>query len=223
MRSAAFVVAIVAVGPAAWADPPGETPAVATTSADAVQPPPVSFAMGLLIGTFDTAHPGATNVTTVSESDLGIVGRVRFARNFLVDAELGRSTSSWSGADAVQPGMTTTVRVDKRVGAAIVYDLLPDRGFSPYALAGLGLQRVNLIGNWDATQDYAELGIGVRMAITPNVQVTFDVRAGARRTLRSDPEDRIDSSAMIVAPPAASASDTSEDYTRARIAGVVCF
>ncbi len=208
--------------PSAWADPPGETPA-ASSRVEAMQPPPVSFAMGLLIGTFDTAHPHATSVTTVSETDLGIVGRVRFARNFLVDAELGRSASRWSGADSTQPGMTTTVRVDKRFGASIIYDLLPDRGFSPYALAGIGVQRVNLIDNWNATQDYAELGVGVRMAITPNVQITFDVRAGARRTLSSDPADRIDYSALVVAPPAASASDTSEDYTRARIAGVVCF
>ncbi len=218
MRSAIWLAAIVAAPAVASAEPPGDTPA-----AEAVQPPPVSFALGLEIGTFDTAHPQATSVTTVSETDLGIVGRVRLSRSFLVDAELGRSTSSWSGAESTQPGMTTTVRVDKRFGAAIAYDLLPDRAFSPYVLAGLGMQRVNLVGNWDATQDYAELGIGARLAITPNVQITFDLRAGARRTLSSDPADRLDASEMIVAPPASSASDTSEDYTRARIAGVVCF
>ena len=90
-------------------------------------------------------------------------------------------------------------------------------------LAGLGVQQANVDGNYNTTQDYGEIGVGLRYGLSRNFHVTLDIRAGSRSSVSGDNTMPVTGVAKTVTPPSSSNTDTSEDYTRARLAAILYF
>ena len=158
---------------------------------------------------------GGSAVEDVSESsDLGVLGRLRLGNSgLLVEGELGKTSYE------------SDLRVDRRLGASLVYEIGARNRFAPYILAGFGVQQADVAGSYNTTQNFGEIGIGLRYAITPKFHLTADVRAGSRNTMSSDdPSTRpVEGTiARTVAPPS-SESDESEEYTRARLSAILYF
>ncbi len=182
-------------------------PAPATTAAVVVAPRPElpKFGIGLFAG-------GVAVEDTDDSSDLGVLGRIRLGNGgFLIEGELGKTE------------YTNDLRVDRRLGASLVYELGAYNRLAPYVLAGLGVQQADVAGEFVTNQNFAEIGIGLRYALTPKFHLTVDVRAGSRNSMSSDDPQPLDGTiARTVAPPS-SDSDESEEYTRARLSALLYF
>lgn len=141
-------------------------------------------------------------------TDLGLVARLRLSRHFQLEAELSR-TDIGDGA-----------RVDKRIGGALLLQLLPDSALSPYLLGGGGFGRAELDdGNLTANQAYGEIGVGLEWALAPHFSLFGDLRAGLRRS--DTTEDR---RALLVRDRGKGAGvDDDERFTRARIGALLYF
>ncbi len=154
---------------------------------------------------------GGVSVEDVDESsDVGVLGRFRLTTGLLIEGELGKT----SFAD--------DLRVDRRLGASLVYEIGAYNRLAPYVLGGIGVQQADVGGEFTTTQNFAELGVGLRLALTPNFHLLFDVRAGSRASVSGDEVTPLDTAARVVSPPSAD-SDESEEYTRARLAAALYF
>jgi hypothetical protein len=181
---------------------PAMAPAVAV-AAPAPQRQLPKFGIGLFAG--------GVSVEDVEESsDLGVLGRYRLTQGLLIEGELGKT--SYAG----------DLRVDRRLGASLVYEIGAHNRLAPYVLGGLGAQQADVGGEFTTTQNFAELGIGLRLALTPSVHILFDVRAGSRASVSSDQPELVGAMARTVSPPSVD-SDESEEYTRARLAAALYF
>ena len=89
-------------------------------------------------------------------------------------------------------------------------------------LVGLGVQQAEVGGSYSTTQDYGELGVGLRYAITPNFHLAADFRAGTRATVSNDTMPVAGTVARSVTPPT-SDSGLHEDYTRGRLSAILYF
>lgn len=155
---------------------------------------------------------GGVSVEDVDESsDVGALGRFRLTNGLLIEGELGKTSYE------------DNLRVDRRLGASLVYEIGAHNRLAPYVLGGLGVQQADVGGEYTTTQNFAELGVGLRLAVTPNVHLLLDIRAGSRASVSSD-EDRTltDAAARVISPPSVD-SDESEEYTRARLAAALYF
>ena len=204
------------VQPTAYAGP-------STVAAYAPPPPLPKLGIGLFAGGVATDYNQQTNT---SETDIGVLGRFRLTDGLLVEGELGKVSTSVKDP---QTGATIdNVRVDRRLGGALVYEFNARNSFAPYVLGGLGVQQASVNGDYNTTQDYAEIGIGLRLALSRNFHLTFDVRAG-QRTSVSSPSPMAatlppnTTASMVAPPPSSGTSDNSEDYTRARLAAILYF
>ncbi len=181
----------------------------AAPSVVAVAPRPELPKLGL--GLF----AGGVSVADVDESsDIGVLGRVRLGNGgLMVEGELGKSSYA------------NDLRVDRRLSAALVYEIGAHNRLAPYILGGFGAQQADVAGQYETTQSFAELGIGLRYAITPKFHIAADVRAGSRESVSSDHATQpvMDSIARQVSPPSPDAEDSSEGYTRARLSAVLYF
>jgi hypothetical protein len=149
------------------------------------------------------------------ETDFGLLGRLRLGDGgLLVEGELGKTSYSVGGVD--------DVRVDRRLGGSLVYEIGARNMLAPYVLGGLGVQQSDVGGNYSTTQDYGEIGVGLRLAVSRNIHVTFDVRAGERSTVSNDSTMPTQAAARTVAPPTTN-DNRSEEYTRARLAAILYF
>ena len=83
------------------------------------------------------------------------------ATGLLVEGELGKTSTSVNGVD--------NVRVDRRLGGSLIYEFGAYNRFAPYVLAGLGVQQANVDGDYNTTQDFGEIGVGLRYALTPQL------------------------------------------------------
>lgn len=187
-----------------------------------VPPPPLPrFGIGLFAGGVSTQFNDAQGV---SENDLGILGRFRLTDGLLVEGELGRVTTS-----AKDPATGQTVdnaRVDRRLGGALLYEIGARNRFAPYVLGGLGVEQASTNGNYNTTQDYAEIGAGLRFALTRNFHISIDARVGQRTSVSNDTPTMAppsNTAASTVTPPATNATNTSEDYTRLRLSALLYF
>lgn len=185
---------------------PAASPGVVAVVAP--QPALPKLGLGLFAG-------GVSVEDTSESSDLGILGRVRLGQGgLLVEGELGKTSYE------------NDLRVDRRLGASLVYEIGARNRFAPYVLAGLGVQQAEVAGTYSTTQNFGELGIGVRYAFTPKFHVAFDVRGGSRETISSDdpvmtlPADG--TAARTIAPPS-SESGEGEQYSRARLSALLYF
>ena len=120
-----------------------------------------------------------------------MLARFRLTQGFIVEGELGKESTSVNGQD--------NVRVDRRLGGSLLYEFGARNHFAPYVLAGLGIEQASTDGSYNTTQDYAELGVGLRYALTPHFHITFDVRAGSRSTVSQDSDGT--TARSVVSPP----------------------
>jgi hypothetical protein len=148
-------------------------------------------------------------------SDVGLLGRLRLGNGgLMIEGELGKT--SWD------VGNTSNVRVDRRLGGSLLYEFGAYNTFAPYVLAGIGVQQAQVGGDYSTTQDFAEIGLGLRWAISPHFHLTADIRAGSRSSVANDQLMPAGAAVRSVAPPT-SGSGQNEDYTRGRLAAILYF
>jgi len=154
---------------------------------------------------------GGISVEGVDQSsDVGVLGRLRLGNGgLLIEGELAKTS------------FKDDERVDRRIGGSLIYEFGARNALAPYVLVGLGVNQAQVGDGYDTTQDFAEVGVGLRLALSEHIHLALDVRAGSRNTVSSD--DSISGGiARTIAPPPAS-SNESEEYTRARLSAILMF
>jgi len=142
-------------------------------------------------------------------ADLGLVGRLRLTRHFLLEAEVSKTE------------LADGERVDKRIGGALLLDLMPRSALSPFLLGGGGFGQTDVNdGTFTAEQLYGELGVGLEWRLGRHFALFGDLRAGVRESNASEEEILLvrgaggDDDALV---------DDNERFTRARIGALLYF
>jgi hypothetical protein len=186
--------------------PVAPAPAVQTTVVETPSRPELPrFGLGLFAG-------GVSVEDKNESSDFGALARFRLTPGLILEGEIGKQTYEESQ------------RTDRRLGASLIYEIGAYNKLAPYVLAGLGVQQADVEDEWKTTQNFGELGIGLRWAVTPQFHLTFDIRAGSRASVSDNRDDTIaaGTSARTIAPPTVD-SDESEEYSRARFGAILYF
>lgn len=186
---------------------PAAAPGVVVTVSDP-RPELPKLGIGLFAG-------GVSVQDQDDSSDMGLLGRLRLGNGgLLIEGELGKTS------------YTDNLRVDRRLGGSLIWEIGARNRFAPYLLAGLGVQQADVANEYKTTQNFAELGVGIRYAVTPHFHITADVRAGSRDTMSNDtpPMTSVDGTIKrTIAPPTATAANDNENYTRARLSAILYF
>ncbi len=176
---------------------------------------------------------GGTSVNGMKDaSEVGLLGRLRLTPGLLLEAELAKD--SFSGTVACPAGVTCATdangdRVDRRIGGSLIWELGPHNSFAPYLLAGGGVQQAKVTSgdffgaDFTSTQDFGEIGVGLRWALSRSLHLTADIRAGRRQTIDSNQTTLTPVARGTINPPSGGPNNDTEDYTRARIAAVINF
>jgi hypothetical protein len=177
---------------------------------------------------------GGTSVNGMKDaSEIGLLGRLRLGGGgLMLEAELAKD--SFSGdVSTCQPNVPCTLiavngdRVDRRIGGSLIWELGARNSFAPYLLAGGGVQQAKVTSgdffgsDFTTTQDYGEIGVGLRWALSRSLHLTVDIRAGRRQTI--DSNQTVTPVARVINPPSGGPGNDTEDYTRARLAAVINF
>lgn len=169
-----------------------------------VEPPPPpppqatpTFGLGLFAGPVD--------VDGYESTDLGLIGRLRLSHHLRLEAEVSKSEFQYSD------------RLDRRLGAALMYDFSPTGQLAPYLLGGLGVGRSEF-GDTGVGADlaYGEVGIGLEWRVTDKLSLIGDIRAGQAES-RMDDDDVV----LLVVPETSFAEES--EYLRGRLGGVLYF
>ena len=146
---------------------PAAAPGVVAIVADP-RPDLPKLGIGLFAGGISVQDQDDSN-------DLGILGRLRLGNGgLLIEGELGKTS------------YTNNLRVDRRLGGSLIWEIGARNRFAPYLLAGLGAQQADVASQYKTTQNFAEIGVGLRYAVTSHIHITLDVRAGTRGTMSND-------------------------------------
>jgi hypothetical protein len=194
-----------------YADPPppppprcyeGCGPVVYSTPAPApvayVEPPLPRLGIGVFAGSMDVEGQEIG-------SDVGLLGRLRLTNHFQLEAEFAKSE------------IADSTRVDRRIGAAAIYDFSPRSTFSPFVLAGLGFSQTEIGDDEFSTeQGYGELGVGLTWNLSRHLAISGDLRAGQR-------ESSDDDVALLATMPQPLPMEEDEAFTRARLSAILFF
>ena len=185
-------------GPSYYSAPPVAVAAPARAPA----PPLPRLGIGIFGGTV-----GVENNDDYG-SDLGLVGRLRLTRHFLLEAEVSKTE------------LSDGERVDKRIGGALMLDLLPHSALSPFLLGGGGFGQTDVNdGTFTAEQLYGELGVGLEWRLGRHFALFGDIRAGVRETNASEDElllvRGVGGDEAVI--------DDNERFTRARLGALLYF
>lgn len=159
---------------------------------------------------------GGVAVEDVDQSnDMGVLGRLRLGNGgFFLEGELGKTSYN------------DNLRVDRRLGASLIWEFGTHNRLAPYLVAGMGVQQAEVAGEFSTTQNFGELGVGVRYALTPKFHIAFDVRAGSRDSM-SDGDSAstpvTGTTARTISPPSSTSADDNEGYSRARLSALLYF
>jgi opacity protein-like surface antigen len=164
------------------------------------EPPIATFGLGVFAGPVDVEGNDYG-------TDLGLVGRLRLSDHFRLEGELSK-TDIDDGA-----------RVDRRLGAALLYDFNPWGSLAPYILGGAGVGRAEMDGMYGANQGYGEVGLGLEWRLSRQFSLMADIRAGQRANHRDDDA----AEPLISSSPPPATMDTHENYTRGRIGALLYF
>jgi hypothetical protein len=175
-------------------------PAPAVYAAVAARPALPRFGIGLFAGGVDVEgeHVG---------DDLGVLARLRLTPGLLLEGEVGKSE------------LEDGIREDRRLGGGLVWEIGAYNRWAPYLVGSLGVMQTEVGDDWSTTQSFGELGVGLRWAITPNIHLAADIRAGSRQQV--DEEGRRPDVAVERA--LAPQKDESEEYTRFRASALFYF
>lgn len=158
---------------------------------------------------------GGSSVQNVNNkldtSDLGALARLRLTPGLLIEGEIAKTS------------FENNERVDRRMGASLILEIGARNNLAPYLLAGGGVQQADVDGSFTTTQDFGEIGVGLRWALSRSLHLAFDIRAGRSQTVDTNQPDVVSNTARVVAPPSGSTSDNTEDFTRARLAAILNF
>jgi hypothetical protein len=185
-----------------------------------VAPPPAlpRLGLGLFAGglvTTNTASNGSSIET--QGSDFGLLGRLRLTSGLLLEGDIGKThavtTTSVNGVDVK--------RVDRRLGASLVYEFGAHYRWSPYILGGLGAEQTDLGSTYSATRGYGEIGGGIRFAVTERFHLTADLRVGARDATTSSDTPVV--LARTIYPAEPTNYDQPETYVRSRLSAILWF
>jgi hypothetical protein len=171
-------------------------------TAPAAPAPLPRFGIGAFAGSFESnGEPGR---------DLGLMARLRLSGGWLLEGEVGASEFQSAHDQGLDP--------QRRMGAALVYEIVARNSWAPYLVAGMGA--VQSMHQSDP-QGFGELGIGLRWALTDNLHLAVDIRAGNQ----GKPDEAVDAptAARVVIPNDPSFSDSGEDYTRGRLSAMLYF
>lgn len=139
-------------------------------------------------------------------SDYGVTGRLRLTPGLLLDGEIAKSQID---GDAT--------RVDRRLAAGLTYEFSPYRNWSPYLTGAIGAIDTQVGDNFETSQAFSEIGVGLRVALTPSIALFGDLRGGSRVETQDD----------VARPQAlrttAPAANQSEEYTSGRIGAMLYF
>lgn len=168
------------------------------------RPPMPTFGIGVAAG-------GSNVDGRQDTSDLSALVRFRLTPGLLIEGELGRTS------------FKDDVRVDRRIGGSLIWELGAHNALAPYLLGGAGVEQADVDGSFSTTQEFGELGVGLRWALSRNLHLTFDVRAGARKAIDSNQPDTVSPTARTIAPPSGNNGDDTESFTRGRLAALLYF
>jgi len=177
---------------------------------------------------------GGTRINGMDNaSELGLLGRLRLTDGLLIEAEVAKDTLNTQVAcvACVQtlpafPGTVQAERIDRRIGGSLIFEIGARNALAPYILAGGGIQQAKVSGgdffggDFTTTQDFGEIGVGLRLALSRNIHIAADLRAGRSKTIDSNTNNVV---ARTISPPPASADNNTEDFTRGRIMAVLNF
>ncbi len=179
--------------------PVAPAPTVGVAAAAYTRPELPRWGLGVAAGGVDVQGEAAGD-------DLALIGRFRMTPGLSLEGELGKSE------------LADGSRVDRRLGASLVWELSPYNRWSPYVVGGLGVTQVEVGDDvYETSQEFGEVGVGLRWAVTPKLHLGADIRAGSRSA--SEDAMPLDAAYRAVTPP----TDESEEYTRARLSGVLFF
>ncbi|HEX5062412.1 MAG TPA: outer membrane beta-barrel protein [Kofleriaceae bacterium] len=179
-----------------------------------VREPLPRLGIGLFAG--GSAVESQTGDSTHESDDLGLLGRFRLTPGLIIEGEIGKMTYDVDGVE--------NARVDRRLGASLLYEIGAYNRWAPYILVGTGVQQAEVGGEFTTTQDYGEIGAGLRWAVTPRFHLALEFRAGSRGTVASDEPmlTPAGTTGRVITPPSASSDETEED-TRGRLNAILYF
>jgi hypothetical protein len=182
---------------------PGNTVVAATPT----RPQLPKFGIGLFAG-------GVNTEGQEESSDVGVLGRLRLTPGLLIEGEMGKQSYT-----------NDVGRTDRRLGASLVYEIGAYNKLAPYLVAGLGVQQADVDGQYTTTQNFGELGVGLRWALSPQFHLAFDIRTGSRASVSDDRGDApvVGGTVMRQVTPPAPESDESEEYSRMRLSAMFFF
>jgi hypothetical protein len=206
-------------------------PGVAAPGAVAMRPrraPLPVFGFGVFAG--GTAVNGNHDA-----SEVGVMARLRLTEGLLIEGEVAKDSFSGTVAPACPAGAECPLiaasgnRTDRRIGGSLIWELGARNSFAPYVLAGGGVQQAKVTSgdfvgaDFTSTQDYGEVGIGLRLSLSRNFQLIGDIRAGRRWTIDGTENVMPVARATGTINPPSTGDNNTEDYSRARVAAVVMF
>lgn len=160
----------------------------------------------------------ASGTATDSEEteEYGLLARYRLRGGWIVEGEIGGSRSSNHDGDVHM------IEDNSRVAAGLVYELGAQNTWAPYLVGSVGSTTSS---GADSTRGFGELGIGLRWALSDNLHLTADIRAGAReRQTDSFGEPLpLEGAAARVVTPIGPDDENGEGYTRARLSAMFYF
>jgi hypothetical protein len=166
------------------------------------------FGLGVSAGGTSIDHGNSRT----DASNLSALARLRLTPGLLIEGELGRTS------------FKDDVRVDRRIGGFLVWELGAYNSLAPYLLAGGGVQQAEVDSDFKTRQEFGEIGVGLRLALSRNLHLTLDIRAGRAKTIDSNDNNNGDIRplARVGGAPGFSPPDT-EDFTRGRLAAILYF
>jgi hypothetical protein len=176
---------------------------------------PVEPALGIGLFAGGSAVESQAGDSTHESDDIGLLARFRLTPGLILEGELGKMSYDVDGVD--------NARVDRRLGASLLYEIGAYNRWAPYLLVGIGAQQAEVAGDFQTTQNYGEIGAGLRWAITPKFHLAGEIRAGTRATVSSDDMIAPAGTSMRTITPPSESSDETEEYTRARLSAILYF
>lgn len=177
--------------PGYYSQPAGYTTATAVAPERRELP---RLALGGFAGGFD--------VDGEAGSDIGVLARLRITDGLLIEGEYGASELEHSRSQ----------NPDHRYGGSLIYEFGARNTWAPYIVGGIG---ATVTDDREVSRSFGEIGVGLRWALTDNLHLAFDLRAGAQELAEED------YAARVILP----TDDDSEtvEYTRGRLSALLYF